>query len=164
MLQKCMCSLTQNFCVIEHIQNITHKFYNISQNCMCHIKKNVLWLHRAHAVITHKLQYTELMQSQHTCEWVMSHRVHYWEKKMREGTDLMKESWHTYEWVMAHIWMSHGTRMNTSWCTYEWVTSHRTPYLERRQIWCARGRTWWRSHGTHTIESWHTYEWAMAHI
>jgi len=101
----------------------------------------------------------------HTYEWAMAH---IW---MSYGTN-MNESWHKYEWVMAQIWMSRGTNMNDSWYAYEWVVSHRTYYLERRQLWCARGRMWWRSHLTHmneswctrTNESWHKYEWVMAQI
>ena len=98
----------------------------------------------------------------------MSHGAPIW---MSHGTH-MNELWHKYEWVMAQIWMSHGTNMNDSWYAYEWVVSHRTYYLERRQLWCARGRMWWRSHLTHmneswctrTNESWHKYEWVMAQI
>ena len=37
----------------------------------------------------------------------------------------MNESCHTYEWVMSHIWMSHVTNMRESCHTYEWVMSHR---------------------------------------
>ena len=93
----------------------------------------------------------------HTYEWAMAH---IW---MSYGTN-MNESWHKYEWVMAQIWMSRGTNMNDSWYAYEWVVSHRTYYLERRQLWCARGRMWWRSHLTHMNESWGTCEWVMAHV
>ena len=31
----------------------------------------------------------------------------------------MDESRYTYESVLAHIWIRHGTHMDTSWHTYE---------------------------------------------
>ena len=126
---------------------------------------------------------TDMTESCHTCEWVMSriwmsHVPHVvipsmnesWHTWMSHGTrvneswshathfvipsNTMNESCHTYEWVMPHMWMSHGTRVRESWHTCEWVMAHM-----------------WMSHGTHMNESWRTSrntirynEWTMPHV
>jgi len=64
----------------------------------------------------------ECMRRKRRYEWVMPHMQIY------------NESQHTYEWVTAHVWIRHGTRMNTSRYTYEWVMSHMTGSIPRVHV------------------------------
>ena len=93
------------------------------------------------------------------------HKPRLW---MRHVTQI-NESCHTYEWVMSHIWLSHVTHMNESCHTYECVTlhkwiSHVTHMNESRHTYERVTSHIWMSHVTHMDESCHTYEWVMSHL
>jgi len=81
----------------RRLRSIVKAFFPFSELC----RRAAYWVCKWMGHVAHVTNHvTQMNESCHTDEWVMSH-------KWMSHVTYVKESCHTYEWVISHIWMRH---------------------------------------------------------